>query len=64
MKTTMPYQSPLMTFICVTFGSFTAILTEPNAEFTKAFFLGAIGGCGAYIAKSLLDKIVNYFRNL
>lgn len=62
MKTTMHHHSPLMTFICVTFGSFTAILTNPTQEVAKAFLLGAIGGIGAYITKLLLDKIRNYFK--
>jgi hypothetical protein len=59
----MHHQTPLMSIICVTFGSFTALFTNPTPEIAKAFMLGAVGGIGAYIAKSILDKIVKFIKN-
>lgn len=72
MKTTMHHSNPLMTFICITFGSISAFFSQLNVEHfksiltaqdvEKAILNGAIGAVVGYILKIILDKITNYLK--
>ncbi len=68
----MHHQNPIMTLICVTFGSLSAFFSQLNYDhfqtiltihdIEKASLNGAIGAVVGYILKLILDKITKYFK--